>query len=104
MSAKPQAKNFATPDETLTFPKGSAANVRVGELVVGRFVQQPGWRWSEQVKPIAGTESCQFHAGEILVSSTTRELGSDSGLSFDDRGEHHLKGVPNMRRVFALLD
>jgi len=68
MSAKPQAKNFATPDETLSFPKGSAANVRVGELVVGRFEQQPGWRWSEQVKPIAGTESCQFHHIGVGIS------------------------------------
>jgi len=70
MSARPQAKNFATPDETLSFPKGSAANVRVGELVVGRFEQQPGWRWSEQVKPIAGTESCQFHHIGVAISGT----------------------------------
>jgi class 3 adenylate cyclase len=61
MTAKPQSKNLGTPDETLSFPKGSAATVRVGDLVVGRLEQQPGWRWSEQVKPIAGTESCQFH-------------------------------------------
>jgi class 3 adenylate cyclase len=61
MSGRPQTKNLATPDETLSFPKGSAATVRVGDLVVGRLEQQPGWRWSEQVKPIAGTASCQFH-------------------------------------------
>ncbi len=60
-SAKPQTKNLDNPDETLAFPKGVASNVRLGDLVVGRLVQQPGWRWSEQVKQIAGTESCQFH-------------------------------------------
>ena len=60
-SAKPQTKSLDNPDETLTFPKGVATNVRLGDLVVGRLVQQPGWRWSEQVKPIAKTESCQFH-------------------------------------------
>ena len=60
-SAKLQTKSLDNPDETLTFPKGVAANVRLGDLVVGRLVQQPGWRWSEQVKPIAKTESCQFH-------------------------------------------
>ena len=59
--AKPQVKNLDNPDETLTFPFGTSSNVRVGDLVVGRLVQQPGWRWSEQIKPIAGTESCQFH-------------------------------------------
>jgi class 3 adenylate cyclase/uncharacterized cupin superfamily protein len=61
MTGHPQTKNLAAPDETLSFPKGSAATVRVGDLVVGRLEQQPGWRWSEQVKPIAGTASCQFH-------------------------------------------
>jgi class 3 adenylate cyclase len=61
MTGRPQTKNLAAPDETLSFPKGSAATVRVGDLVVGRLEQQPGWRWSEQVKPIAGTASCQFH-------------------------------------------
>lgn len=57
----PRAKNLDFPDETLSFPKGSAKTVRVGDLVVGRLEQQPGWRWSEQVKPLAGTDSCQFH-------------------------------------------
>jgi len=61
MTGRPQTKNLAAPDETLSFPKGSAVTVRVGDLVVGRLEQQPGWRWSEQVKPIAGTASCQFH-------------------------------------------
>ncbi len=61
MTGRPQTKNLAAPDEILSFPKGSAVTVRVGDLVVGRLEQQPGWRWSEQVKPIAGTASCQFH-------------------------------------------
>ena len=68
MNAKPQAKNLATPDESLSFPKGSANTVRVGDLVVGRLEQLPGWRWSDQVKPIAGTESCQFHHIGVAIS------------------------------------
>ncbi|CAN5144779.1 adenylate/guanylate cyclase domain-containing protein [soil metagenome] len=40
-------------------------------------------------------------AGEILVSSTTRDLVAGSGLEFDDRGEHELKGIEGPRRVFA---
>ena len=55
------SKNFSNPDEVLTFPKGKDDNLSPGELTVGRFVQQPDWRWSEQIKPIAGAESCQFH-------------------------------------------
>ena len=62
------SKNFSHPDEVLTFPKGRADNVTLGELTVGRFVQHPGWRWSEQIKPIAGTESCQFHHIGVGIS------------------------------------
>ncbi len=39
--------------------------------------------------------------GEVLVSSTTRDLAAGSGLVFEDRGEHELKGVEGVRRLFA---
>jgi class 3 adenylate cyclase/uncharacterized RmlC-like cupin family protein len=42
--------------------------------------------------------------GEILVSSTTRELAAGSDLSYRDRGLHHLKGIATPRHVFALTD
>jgi class 3 adenylate cyclase len=41
--------------------------------------------------------------GEVLVSSTTRDLVAGSGLEFEDRGEHELKGIEGPRRVFAAL-
>ena len=40
-------------------------------------------------------------AGEVLVSSTTRDLVAGSGLEFEDRGEHELKGIDGRRHVFA---
>ena len=40
-------------------------------------------------------------AGEVLTSSTVRDLVAGSGLTFEDRGEHALKGVPEPWRVFA---
>jgi class 3 adenylate cyclase len=40
-------------------------------------------------------------AGEVLVSSTTRDLVEGSGIELVDRGEHELKGLAGMRRVFA---
>jgi len=42
------------------------------------------------------------HAGEILVSSTVKDLVGGSGLRFEDRGEHQLKGVPEPWHLFAL--
>ncbi len=40
--------------------------------------------------------------GEVLVSSTVKDLVAGSGLRFEDRGEQQLKGVPDSWRVFAL--
>ena len=42
--------------------------------------------------------------GEVLVSSTVRDLVSGSGLTFSDRGEHDLKGVPARWRVYAAVE
>lgn len=66
-------KTFATPDETREFTNGQAQIVQVGDAAIGRLVLQPGWRWSNDVKPIAGTASCeaphfQYHiSGRLAV-------------------------------------
>jgi hypothetical protein len=69
----PQAerRTFGAPDEVRTFEKGRVELVNIGGGVVGRLVLEPGWRWSEHVKPIAGTEWCeaphfQFHAAGTI--------------------------------------
>jgi hypothetical protein len=54
-------RSFDDPDEQDVFPRGSAATVRLGTMIVGRNVHEPGWHWAEHVKPIVGTERCQFH-------------------------------------------
>lgn len=85
MTERPLRKNLETSDETLSFPKGSANTVRVGDLIVGRLEQQPGWRWSEQVKPIAGTECCQFHHIGVGISGAAM-------IRLDDGTEMLIKG------------
>ena len=52
-------KSFTTPDETRNFPNGCAEILGVGDSQIGRLVLQPGWRWSNDVKPLAGTASCE---------------------------------------------
>jgi class 3 adenylate cyclase len=42
-------------------------------------------------------------AGDVLVSSTTRELSAGSGFTYEDRGTHVLKGIPDPRRVYRLV-
>jgi hypothetical protein len=61
-------KNAKTPDETRKFPKGKLEIVRVGDFTIGRGTYYAGWKWSECVKPIAKTESCQAHHVGYVVS------------------------------------
>jgi class 3 adenylate cyclase len=42
--------------------------------------------------------------GEVLVSGTVRDLVAGSGLEFEDRGSHELKGVPGEWRLYAVRD
>lgn len=66
-------KSFGEPDEVREFPKGRVELIKMGGGVVGRATFEPGWRWSESVKPLAGTDSCeaphfQYHvAGTMMV-------------------------------------
>ncbi len=52
-------KNFNAPEETRPMKKGKVEAVRLGEVTVMRITFEPGWRWSDCLKPIAGTASCQ---------------------------------------------
>jgi hypothetical protein len=66
-------KTFGTPDELHEFPKGRAEILRLEGGEVGRLVFEPGWRWSNDVKPLAKTKSCeaphfQYHvAGRLAI-------------------------------------
>lgn len=65
-----QRKSFATPDQVRKFPTGQCDIVTLDDISVGRFVFQPGWRWSKDVQPVAGTKSCQFrHLGYTISGS-----------------------------------
>jgi class 3 adenylate cyclase len=51
---------------------------------------------------IAARVSALAGAGEVLVSSTVKDLVAGSGIAFGDRGEHHLRGVPGTWRLYAV--
>jgi hypothetical protein len=78
-----ETKNFDSPDETRPFEgKGRAAVVNIGGQTVGKGVFEPGWKWSENVKPIAETDSCQVsHLGYCI--SGRRTVHMDDGTDFD---------------------
>ncbi len=73
-----EVKRFDSPDETRPFQgKGQAEVVEVGGQPVGRATFEPGWRWSENVKPIAGTHSCEVSHLGYVISGRMRILMDD---------------------------
>ena len=50
---------------------------------------------------VAARVMAQANGGEVFVSETVRDVVAGSGLTFDDRGVHELKGVEGARRLFA---
>jgi hypothetical protein len=71
-------KSFDSPDETRSADKTAVAVVQLDSAKVARLTLQPGWRWSECVKPVAGTDSCQArHTG--VVGSGRLHVTHDDG-------------------------
>lgn len=82
-----QSRNLDNPDEIRKFTNGEFAVVTVPGAIVGRAVFQPGWRWSNDVKPVAGTESCEApHTGYIITGRmhVTMDDGAEGDLGPGD--------------------
>ena len=66
-SASVCQRSFEAPDETRPAGQAEAAVVTLNNLTFARITAQPGWRWTTDVRPIAGTDSCQVvHTGVVL--------------------------------------
>jgi len=77
-----EMKSLNQPEETRPFDHGKVELVRIAGHSVGRASLQPGWKWSEAVKPIAGTDSCQVaHVGYAM--SGRLEGVMDDGTAFE---------------------
>lgn len=70
--ARLQRRQFADPDDVRKVPHGLIEVVELDDRVVGRLSYEPGWRWSVDVRPIAGTDSCQFHHFGVTLSGRVR--------------------------------
>jgi hypothetical protein len=78
--AKMVKKSFNAPDETRPIPKGKLEVVNLSDVQPMRTTFEPGWRWSESVKPIAKTDSCQ-------VLHLTYFVSGRMGVRMDDGSE-----------------
>jgi uncharacterized cupin superfamily protein len=71
-------KNFDSPDETRPISKGNVEVVNLGDTTAMRATFEPGWKWSESVKPMAGTDSCEV-AHLVYIISGRMGLRMDDG-------------------------
>lgn len=72
-----QKKSFETPDETRTPPKTKVEVVRIGDRTLMRTTFEPGWKWSEHIKPTAGTDSCQVYHLVCAISGNLKAVLDD---------------------------
>ena len=68
-------KRFEQPDEVREFELGKFEIVHIGGLTIGRATYQPGWKWSEHVAPLAGTQFCGVeHVGLVISGTATAAI------------------------------
>ena len=67
-----QRRRFSEPSDVRTFPRGRIDVVELDDTVVGRMSYEPGWRWSVDIKPIVGTDTCQYHHLGVTLSGRLR--------------------------------
>jgi len=70
-------KSFDSPDETRAPDKTEVAVLDLDGVKAARTTFQPGWKWSECIKPVAGTDSCQAHHIGVVVSGTIHIVHED---------------------------
>ena len=77
-----ERKAFSDADEVRTFANGRVDLLHIGNSEIGRLTLQPGWRWSTDVRPIAGTDLCEAPHFQYHVSGTLHVVMAD-GTEFD---------------------
>jgi hypothetical protein len=83
-------KSFDAPDETRTPPNTTVEVLRFGGQTAARFRFQPGWRWSESIKPVVGTDSCQVRHVGAVVNGRLHVVHSDGSEGDAQPGDAHV--------------
>ena len=87
-----ESKNTATPDGKKSFEHGEISLVNLPGFTVGRAYLRPGWRWSTDVKPLVGTDSCQGTHSSYVVSGRLHVRMNDGSELELRPGDAHLVG------------
>lgn len=85
--SKLQSKHFDQPDELISMPNLTGQIIAFGEVYIGRYVHQPGWSWSRDIKPMVGTPNCQYHHRGVVVSGKAKIMAEDGAQLVLGAGE-----------------
>ncbi len=78
-----EKRSLNQPDEIRSLPKARIEVVRAGGHTLMRVRFEPGWRWSEHIKPTVGTESCEVpHVGYLLSGQLATRMNDGTELIF----------------------
>lgn len=89
-------KRFETPDETRVFDKGKFEIVRIGGMTIGRASYEPGWKWSEHVRPVSGAPLCNVeHVGMVVSGRAMAAMEDGSQVELTPGRLFYIPPVPH---------
>jgi quercetin dioxygenase-like cupin family protein len=78
-----ERKSFDNPEETRSVKNGTIDVVKLGDVTAMRVRFEPGWRWSECVKPVVGTKSCEVgHLMHVVSGRMGVRMNNGSEVEF----------------------
>jgi quercetin dioxygenase-like cupin family protein len=70
-------KRFEKPDVVRNFEKGKFEIVSAGGVTIGRATYEPGWKWTEHVRPVSGGDLCEVEHVGLVISGRAKVLMRD---------------------------
>jgi quercetin dioxygenase-like cupin family protein len=95
-------KNLGAPDVTRECGHGTLELVTLDDLTIARATLQPGWKWSEHVRPMANTESCLVQHLQYVISGRLRIVQNDGSKM--DLGPGDFATIPTGHDAWVVGD
>jgi len=83
-------RSFDSPDESRSPDKARVDLLKLGSVNAARFTMEPGWRWSESIKPLVGTDTCGARHVGAAISGRLHVTHSDGSESDIGPGEAYV--------------
>ena len=95
-------KSLDSPDVIRDCGHGKLELVTIEDATIARFTLQPGWKWSEHVRPMMNTESCQVQHLQYVISGRLRVVQADGSQT--DLGPGDFASIPAGHDAWVIGD